>query len=128
MTDKSEWKEILTSEQYEVCINCGTEPPFQNKYWNCKEKGVYHCVCCNCKLFDSKEKFDSGTGWPSFSKAYENSIKYTEDLKYGMKRIEVSCLECGSHLGHVFDDGPKPSGKRYCINSASMNLIPQIEE
>ncbi len=128
MKDKSEWKEILTSEQYEICFNCGTEPPFQNKYWDSKEEGTYCCVCCKLELFDSNDKFDSGTGWPSFSKPHENSITYKEDLKFGMIRIEVSCSGCGSHLGHVFDDGPRPTGKRYCINSASMNLEPKSED
>ena len=128
MSDKSQWKEILTPEQYEICINCGTEPPFQNKYWDCKEEGVYLCICCQSNLFSSVDKFDSGTGWPSFSKAFEEgSVHYKEDVKFGMVRIEVTCSNCGSHLGHVFEDGPRPNGKRYCINSASMNLVPKSD-
>ena len=118
-----EWKKILTPEQYEICINRGTEPPFSGKYFDSKEKGLYKCVCCGEILFDSNTKYDSGSGWPSFSDPVsEEKIEYVSDHSYGMIRTEVNCKKCGAHLGHVFDDGPKPSNLRYCINSISLSL------
>ena len=123
MVDNPNHKKHLTPEQYEVCWNKGTEPPFSGKYHDCKEKGIYKCICCGNSLFTSDTKFDSGTGWPSFSTPInETSVKEAMDRSYGMIRIEVMCARCGVHLGHVFDDGPKPTGLRYCINSLSLSL------
>ena len=118
-----EWKDTLTPEQFEVCINKGTEPPFTGKYYNNKEKGTYKCVCCGETLFKSDTKYDSGSGWPSFWQPLsDEKIEYISDTDYGMVRTEVNCKKCGAHLGHVFDDGPKPTNLRYCINSISLNL------
>lgn len=120
-TDK-EWKEQLSSEAYYVCRQSGTEAPFSGKYYDNKEDGTYNCICCDTPLFTSDTKFDSGTGWPSYYESVEDSIKEIKDSTHGMLRVEVRCSSCDSHLGHVFPDGPEPTGLRYCINSISLKF------
>ena len=118
-----QWKEILTPEQYEICRNKGTEPPFSGEYLNTKTTGTYNCLCCGNALFHSEKKFDSGTGWPSFWDPIDvQSVSTQKDLSMSVVRTEVLCKQCESHLGHVFEDGPQPTGLRYCINSVSLKL------
>jgi len=117
-------KERLTAEQYQITQEQGTEPAFANRYWDFEGRGVYHCVVCGNELFSSSSKYHSGTGWPSFyAPTREDAVVLTEDRSLGMTRTEVTCGRCGSHLGHVFPDGPRPSGQRYCMNSAALSFV-----
>ncbi|HDQ06378.1 MAG TPA: peptide-methionine (R)-S-oxide reductase [Candidatus Bathyarchaeota archaeon] len=120
---EDEWKQVLSPEEYEVLREKGTEPPFSGKLLKNKKNGIYVCAGCRNPLFSSETKFDSGTGWPSFwSPVSEDSVEEKVDNRFGMRRTEVNCKKCGGHLGHVFDDGPTPTGQRYCINSVSLKF------
>ncbi len=123
-----DWKKKLTPEQYQVLREKGTELPFSGKYVNHKETGNYMCVACGAELFSSDTKFDSHCGWPSFFKAKSQNIELRDDNSHGMQRIEVLCKNCGGHLGHVFDDGPKPTGQRFCINSVALDFKKENDE
>lgn len=128
MSDKiqkanEEWKDQLTPEQYHVTREQGTEPPFTGKYYHFNETGTYLCVCCRAELFSSAQKYESGSGWPSFwAPLSQGAVTERADRSHGMRRVEVRCSRCGAHLGHVFQDGPRPTGLRYCINSASLDF------
>lgn len=125
---EKEWREILTDEEYRILRESGTEPRFAGDYLDIKEDGVFKCAGCGAELFDTEHKFESGTGWPSFYDVAESDHIETEvDRSHGMERIEVKCGECEGHLGHVFEDGPEPTGKRYCINSAALNFESEEE-
>jgi peptide-methionine (R)-S-oxide reductase len=119
-----EWRKLLTPEQFAVARKKGTEPAFTGKYWDLHDQGAYLCVCCGNELFSSDTKYDSGCGWPSFyAPLAEDKVAEEPDNSHGMRRTEVTCSRCGAHLGHVFEDGPRPTGLRYCMNSASLNFV-----
>ncbi len=121
--DQNEIKKRLTEMEYKVTQEAYTERPYTGKYNNFFEQGIYNCIVCLTPLFKSVDKFNSGCGWPAFSEeSYKDTIDYLSDVTHGMKRVEIKCKKCGAHLGHVFHDGPKPTGKRYCVNSASLNF------
>lgn len=122
-TNEDKWRKELTPEQYHVCREKGTEHPFTGKYLENKEQGIYRCACCGAELFNAETKFDSGTGWPSFWDVLDPTrVKLITDTSHGMTRVEVTCGNCGAHLGHLFPDGPQPTGQRYCINSVSLDF------
>ena len=124
----TDWKKRLTPEEYYVTRQCGTEPPFTGRYYDHHETGVYLCVCCSAVLFRSDDKFDSGSGWPSFfAPAAENALKRLPDHSLGMSRVELRCAGCDAHLGHVFEDGPRPTGQRFCINGAALEFKPKAD-
>ena len=123
---EDEWKSELTPEQFQVLRRAGTERAFSGQYWDCHDDGIYRCAACGAELFDANTKFESGTGWPSFTEPLvAEAVELVSDTSHGMVRTEVRCRRCGSHLGHVFDDGPRPTGQRYCMNSASLELTPR---
>lgn len=125
MNNKDELKQKLSADEYRITQESGTEAAFSGKYYQNKDSGIYHCICCEKPLFSSEEKYDSGSGWPSYWQAVnDDAVTEVTDSSHGMKRVEIRCANCDSHLGHVFPDGPQPTGLRYCINSASLDFTP----
>ncbi|OOZ40080.1 peptide-methionine (R)-S-oxide reductase [Solemya pervernicosa gill symbiont] len=121
--DNEQWRDKLSRDQYRVCREKGTEPAFSGAYWDNKSEGIYRCACCNTELFRSDTKYDSGSGWPSFWDAVDPTrVEQHFDTSHGMRRVEITCANCGSHLGHLFEDGPQPTGQRYCVNSLSLEF------
>ncbi len=126
LKNDAKWRQKLTDEEYAICREKGTERAFSGEYWDCKTPGIYLCRCCETPLFSSNSKFDSGSGWPSFYQVLQkSSVAEHRDTSHGMIRTEIECANCGCHLGHVFPDGPAPTGLRYCVNSASVSLNPE---
>lgn len=134
MTEKlnlseQQWRECLTEEQYRICRKKGTEPAFSGGYYHDKQTGIYHCVCCGAPLFNSDSKYDSGSGWPSFWEPVDDeALEYHQDTSAGLARTEITCKNCDAHLGHVFEDGPQPSGLRFCVNSVSLHRVNRAEK
>ncbi|GLQ30109.1 peptide-methionine (R)-S-oxide reductase MsrB [Litoribrevibacter albus] len=126
---EAQWRELLSEQEFHVCREKGTERAFTGEYYNEKRSGLYYCVCCNKPLFSSMAKYDSGSGWPSYFQAVDSAaVEEHRDTTHGMERVEITCSDCGSHLGHVFTDGPLPTGLRYCVNSVSLHFEPDLKD